>query len=165
MAKSRKKLNSMRWLERQKIEYEVIAFDDTIHSAQGVAAFIGVSVRQVFKTLVVITDTNKPLLVLVGGDCGLDLKQLAAAVGHKKVRMAAHEEAEKLTGLQTGGISALALTMKGWPVVVEAAAAEFDVIYMSAGQRGINVKVSRVAFVDAMQAQLVRCCSPLQDDL
>ena len=164
MAKQ-KKLNSMRWLEQQNISYEVIEFDDNIHSAQGVAEFVGVPVRQVFKTLVVMSDANKPLLVLLSGDCTLNLKLLAAAIGQKKVRMAAHDEAEKLTGLKTGGISALALTMKSWPVYIEAAAEAFDDIYMSAGQRGINVCIPRQAFIDALQVTTVACCSPTENDL
>lgn len=164
MAK-RKKLNSMRWLEQRKIPYSVHEFDDSLHSAQEVATTLGVPPSQIFKTLVVLSPENDPMLVLVGGDCALDLKQLAVASGHKKLQMAPHAKAEKLTGLQTGGISALALTAKHWPIYVEAAALSFDNIYMSAGQRGVNVLLPREDFVRAFDAVVVACCSPLEDDL
>lgn len=160
MAKS-KKLNSMRWLEQRNIAYEIIEFDDSIHSAQGVADFASVPEAQVFKTLVVLSMDNKPLLVLLPGTCALDLKKLAAGTGHKKLQMSTHTQAEKMTGLQTGGISALALTAKNWPVFIEASATQFEDIYMSAGKRGVNVRLSSSAFIEAMPATLVTCCSPL----
>ena len=55
--------------------------------------------------------------------------------------MAAHAEAEKLTGLKVGGISALALTQKHWDVVLDASAEQHPAILVSAGQRGINLEL------------------------
>jgi Cys-tRNA(Pro)/Cys-tRNA(Cys) deacylase len=164
MAK-RKKLNAMRWLEQRDIPYTTYEFDDSLHNAQDVAGVLGIPPAQIFKTLVVLTTAKAPLLVLVSGNCALNLKLLAAAVGEKKLIMAGHDEAEQLTGLQTGGISALALTAKNWPVYVEATATQFGEIYMSAGQRGINLRVPRQAFIDMFNAVVVACCSPLEDNL
>jgi hypothetical protein len=59
---------------------------------------------------------KKPCLALIASDRALDLKRFAAIIGAKKVAMAAHKDAERLTGLQVGGISALALTHKNWSV-------------------------------------------------
>lgn len=155
-----KKLNSMRWLEQHDIAYEVIEFDDSIHSAEGVAEFVGVGASQVFKTLVVLPDTGKPLLVLMDGDSQLDLKALARASGHKQVKMAAHAEAEKLTNLKVGGISPLALTAKNWRVYIDASVQEHETIYLSAGQRGVNLKVNAQALINALNISVVACRLP-----
>ena len=99
----------MRALEARKVPYEVVTFSPDIHSATGVAEAVGLPYQQVYKTLVALRPKGKPLLIMLAGDQELDLKRVAKAVGEKKVRMASHKEAENLTGLQVGGISALAL--------------------------------------------------------
>jgi len=151
----------MRWLEQRQIPYEVIEFDDSIHSAEGVAAFIGTSPEHVYKTLVVLPEgKSKPMLVMLAGDRSLDLKALAKAVGYKRVEMASHQMAEKLTGLKVGGISALALTAKNWPIYIDEAALALESLYMSAGQRGINLKVPVKPLIEALQIKVVACASP-----
>jgi Cys-tRNA(Pro)/Cys-tRNA(Cys) deacylase len=141
-----KKLNSMRFLERNNINYVVHEFDDSIHSADGVALVLGIDLHRVYKTLVVMPDDknarDKPMLVLLSADRELDLKALAQATGMKKVRMAGHVEAESLTGLKVGGISPLMLTGKNWPVFIDAQATDLDWILLSAGQRGTNLQVN-----------------------
>lgn len=161
MAKS-KKLNTMRWLEQQNIAYTVIEFDERIHSAQGVADFANVPPEMVFKTLVLIAEDEKPMLVLIAASHSLDLKKLARASGQKKVRMASHDEAEKLTGLKTGGISSLALIAKNWPIYIDETATHYEEILMSAGQRGINLRLSSQAYIEALKVKVIDCTSPLE---
>ena len=152
-----KKLNSMRVLEAQGVRYEVLSFPDTIHAAVGVAAYCGLPPAQVYKTLVVVLSQGKPALVLIAGDREIQLKRLAQALGEKKLRMATQKEAEAWTGLKVGGISALALLCRGFPVYIDRAAAALDEIIVSAGQRGIDVRltvpdlirVTGAAFIEA----------------
>jgi Cys-tRNA(Pro)/Cys-tRNA(Cys) deacylase len=142
------KLNSMRLLDQRQISYIVHEFPDTIHSADGVADYLGRPREMVFKTLVVLPASGqdktqgKPMLVMVAGSREIDLKKLAKAVGQKKVQMAAHKEAERLTGLQTGGISALALLHKNFPVFLDRPALTLERILVSAGKRGVNLELS-----------------------
>jgi Cys-tRNA(Pro)/Cys-tRNA(Cys) deacylase len=136
------KTNAMRMLEARKIPFEIYTFDLDIHSADGVAEALGLPAHQVYKTLVVVRQRGKPLLVLVAGHQELDLKRLARAVGEKKLRMSSYKEAESLTGLQVGGISALALVNRGFDVYIDQAATELSHILVSAGCRGINLKLS-----------------------
>jgi len=81
---------------------------------------------------------------MVAGDREIDLKALAASVGEKKLSMAAHREAEALTGLQVGGISALMLLNQGFEICIDEAAQALDEIVVSAGQRGVDLRL-RVA--------------------
>lgn len=152
-----KKLNSMRWLETQGVRYKVLSFPETIHSAVGVAAYCGLPPAQVYKTLVIILSQGQPALVLIAANREIQLKRLAQALGEKKLRMATQKEAEVWTGLKVGGISALALFQRGFPVYVDRAAAALDEIVVSAGQRGMDirltvpdlVRVTGAAFVEA----------------
>jgi Cys-tRNA(Pro)/Cys-tRNA(Cys) deacylase len=69
--------------------------------------------------------------------------------------MAAHADAEKLTGLQTGGISALALINKGFDVYLDDQANQHDQIAVSAGQRGANILLPVKDLIRLTRARLV----------
>ncbi len=151
-----KKLNSMRALDADGTTYEVLNFPDTIHSAQGVADHLGVPAAQVYKTLVMMSSAKNPLLVLVPADQEIRLKPLAQTLGDKRLRMATHAEAEKVTGLKVGGISALALRHRNFPVYIAQTATEWDTIFVSAGQRGVNLRLSVEDLVRATNATFVK---------
>ncbi len=150
-----KKLNSMRWLETYGIPYEVCAFPETIHSALGVAEHCGFLPSQVYKTLVVVLSQGTPALVLVAGDQEIHLKRFAQALGEKHVRMATQQEAETWTGLKVGGISALALTHRHWPVYIDHAASALADIVVSAGQRGLDLRLAVADLVRTTGATFV----------
>lgn len=137
------KNNVTRLLDGKGVDYNVYEYDYNagIHAAIDVAHAIHMPPEQVFKTLVVLSDQpgRKPMLVVIPGPKTLDLKQVASAVGEKKVRMSSHAQAEKLTGLQTGGISPLALVNKGFRIYLDARAQDFQHIAVSAGQRGAQI--------------------------
>jgi Cys-tRNA(Pro)/Cys-tRNA(Cys) deacylase len=134
--------NVMRMLDARKVAYEVIVFSPDIHSASAVAEVTGLDPSTVYKTLVIQRQRGKPLLVMVAGDVQVDHRALAASVGEKKVRMATHREAETLTGLQVGGISALALLNKGFDIYVDRAAQDLEHVVVSAGRRGVDVRLA-----------------------
>jgi Cys-tRNA(Pro)/Cys-tRNA(Cys) deacylase len=103
----------------------------------------------VLKTLVIEQDPPraKPYIVMAPAEAEVDLKLLAATLGVKRLRMASHADAERLTGLKVGGISALALTGRGFPVLVAASALEHDLVLVSAGTRGADVELRPVDLI------------------
>ncbi len=138
--------NVTRMLDARKIAYTPVQYDPArFHSAEEVAELIGAPAAQVYKTIVVLREQTgqRPLLVIVPGDREVDLKRLAAGLGEKKLRVAPQREAEALTRLQVGGISALALIGRGFEVVLDTSAERFAAagIYVSGGQRGLNVRL------------------------
>ncbi len=148
---------AMRVLEGHSIPYTPVYYEVVDYlSAAEVAAALGWPVEQTFKTLVVLSDRpgNRPLLALVPGDSHLNLKNLAHASGEKKVQMAPHKEAERLTGLEKGGISPLALIDKSWPVFIDETAILFDRIEISAGKVGFGVLVPVEPLVALLGATL-----------
>jgi Cys-tRNA(Pro)/Cys-tRNA(Cys) deacylase len=155
---STKKTLAMKYLDGQKVAYEPLVYPDSLRDAQEVAKALGLPEEQVYKTLVVPRpESKKPLLVMVPSNRQLDLKKLAAAVGEKKLKMATQRDAEALTGLQVGGISALALVNRGFAVYLDVSARELSQIVVSAGERGQQirlavpdlVKVTRARYADA----------------
>lgn len=154
------KNNVTRFLDSKRITYQLFTYnyDAGIESAVQVAETIGLPPAQVFKTLVVQPEepNRKPLLVVIPGPDTLDLKALAKATNLKKVKMAPHDQAEKLTGLQTGGISPLALINKGFDIYLDEQAQSFPTIAVSAGQRGANVLLAVKDLVQLTRARMVR---------
>jgi Cys-tRNA(Pro)/Cys-tRNA(Cys) deacylase len=150
-----KKLNSLRFLDVIGITYEECRFPETILSASGVAEHLGIPAAQVYKTLVVLPVRGRPLLVMIPGDSALHLKQLAHALQQKKLRMATQKEAEALTGLKVGGISALALRHKHFQVYLDCRAERLEHILVSAGQRGVDVRLKVTDLVHATGAVFV----------
>lgn len=140
------KNNVTRLLQSRKVSYVVhqYDYDAGVHSAVEVAEAIGMAAEQVFKSLVALPDDKKrkPMVVVIPGPETLNLKLLAKATRIKKAKMASHEQAESLTGLQTGGISPLALVNKGFDIYLDNRALAFDKIAVSAGQRGANIEIS-----------------------
>lgn len=130
-------------LDAKKIKYTAHELPEVKVGAQEAAEIIGVPAGQVYKTIVAIRNgPGKPILAVVPGDRELDLKLAAKTVGEKKLKVAAHQQAEELTGLQTGGISPLALINKGFQILIDRSALSFEIILISGGQRGINISIS-----------------------
>jgi Cys-tRNA(Pro)/Cys-tRNA(Cys) deacylase len=147
----------MRVLDGQGVPYEVIEFPDTIHDAAEVARWAGVPPENVYKTLVVEASEPgfKPMLILIAADATLDLKKVAEVIGAKKAHMARHADAEHMTGLKTGGISALALLNRGFAVYIDAWAELLDFIVVSAGQRGLNLRLEPQDLIRVTGARVV----------
>jgi len=134
--------NITRFLDSRKISYTAFETPAEKLGALETANYLKVPAETVFKTIVVTRDKpKKPVLAVIPGTNNVDLKQLALTLGEKKVSLPTEREAEQLTGLQAGGISPLALINKGFQVVIDSAAQDFDEIHVSGGQRGLNIKL------------------------
>jgi Cys-tRNA(Pro)/Cys-tRNA(Cys) deacylase len=157
-----RKTQAMRLLEAKRISYTASIYDDAeaFHSAEEAAAILGVRLTAMYKTLVVLRETtakSKALLVMVPSDSELDLKLLAASLGEKKLRMSSQKEAERLTGLQVGGISVLALRNPGaFEVLIDERARDLETIHISAGERGIEIALKTSDLVAVSGARFVR---------
>ncbi len=155
------KLNSMRLLDARKIPYVAKTYDATgeFHSATEAATLIGAPAESVYKTLVVLRDppkSGKPVLVMGPSPREVDLKLLAKSLGEKSLRMATQREAESLTGLQIGGISALALLNRGFEICFDEPALALEQIHISAGQRGVDLQLAVKDLIALVRAKTVR---------
>jgi len=145
--------NVTRLLDSHKIPYTAFEFPAEKLGAVEVAHLLDVMPEQVFKTIVVAREgKGKPILAVTSGPAEVDLKALAKAVGEKKLVLPTEREAERLTGLQAGGISPLALLNRGFQVVIDETAQLFDEIYISGGQRGLDILLPVQALAELSNA-------------
>lgn len=135
--------NVTRMLDAKKIQFIAHELPEEKIGAFEAANYLGVAPELVYKTIVVVrTVPGKPLLVILPAVMEVDLKLVASALGEKKVLLPSQREAERLTGLQAGGISALALIQRGFQVLIDQSALIHQQIFVSGGQRGLNIQLS-----------------------
>ena len=104
------------------------------------AAALGVEAARVFKTLLASVDGKLVVgVVPVAGQ--LDLKALARAAGGSKAVLADPKLAERTTGYVVGGISPIG-QRKALPTVVDDSALEFATVFVSGGQRGLDLEMA-----------------------
>jgi len=156
---------AVRLLEARRVPHRLIRFDPAIRSAVDVAREAGVEPDRVLKTLVLESEPpqRKPVLLMAPATIEVDLKQLAAALGMKRLRMARHADAERMTGLEVGGISALALAGKGFPALVDASVLHHATVFVSADVRGADIELAPadlVAVTGARPVDLFPAASP-----
>jgi Cys-tRNA(Pro)/Cys-tRNA(Cys) deacylase len=156
-----KKTNACRALDALGVSYELRAyeFDENDLSAETVARKVGLPALQVFKTLCVRADDQDILLAVLPGDQVLDLKALARAAHKRAVEPVALKELVALTGYVRGGVTALACK-KPYPVLVDESAQLFDVISVSAGQRGLQIFVHPERYVAAVRGEYAAIARP-----
>jgi len=149
-----KKTNAARILDRLKISYELIEYevDESDLSAVHVAATAGIQIDRVYKTLVLEGDKSGHFVCIVQGGDEIDLKKAALASANKKVAMIPMKDIEPLTGYIRGGCSPLGMK-KNFPVYIDNSAFDQPFIFISAGVRGMQIKLSPVDLVVACKAK------------
>ncbi len=156
--------NVTRFLDSRKISYQAFELPAEKIGALESARLLGVSPSLLYKTIVVVREKPaKPILAVVPGDHAVNLKNLAAFVGEKKLKVPTMREAEQLTGLQAGGISPLALLNKGFQVVISSESLQHEQIHISGGQRGLNIRLPVKALIDLTHARTAVISDPLAD--
>lgn len=135
--------NVTRILVARKVDFEIHELPEEKLSAVEAATHLGIAPEQMFKTIVALrADGGKTILALVPAEAQVEMKALGRALGGTKIKAASQKQAEQITGLQTGGISPLALMGKGYEVILDSTALDFPNIYLSGGQRGLNISLS-----------------------
>lgn len=147
------KTNAARALDALGIAYELRAYDvdPSDLTAQSVARKIDLPLEQVFKTLLTRSSDGEHLFAVVPGNVELDLKKLAAAAGVRKAELAALKDVEPLTGYIRGGVTVLA-AKKPFRSFADETLELFDVISVSAGQRGLQLVLSPAEYLRATGA-------------
>lgn len=149
------KTNAARLLDAMSITYSLheYAVDPDDLSAETVAHKIGLPLEQVFKTLVVRGDRTGIFFAVIPGNCELDLKATAKATGDRKVEPVSLKEVQPLTGYIRGGVTVLG-AKKAFPVFADETMELFDVVSISAGQRGLQMFLHPADYLRATNATL-----------
>ena len=148
------KTNAARILEGLGISFElhIAEVDESDLSAVTMAHKLGVDPACVFKTLVARGDKTGVLMACIPAAAELDLKALAAASGNKHVEMVPLKDVRPLTGYMRGGCSPLG-GKKAYPVFVDENAILLETIFVSAGQRGVQLRLKPDDLLRAVEGQ------------
>lgn len=147
------KTNAARILDRAKIPYQLIPYevDEADLSAQHLADQLGQDLARIFKTLVLKGDKIGHFVCVLPGDSELDLKKAAKASGNKSCDMIAMKDLQAVTGYVRGGCSPIGMK-KLFPTYLHRSAISFDSVYVSAGQRGLQLLLAADDLATAVNA-------------
>lgn len=150
------KTNVARLLDKAKIPYELVPYtvDENNLAADHVAEELGEDINQVFKTLILHGDRSGYFVCVVPGNTEVDLKKAAKAAGAKKAEMIPMKELLPLTGYIRGGCTSIGMKRQ-FPTFFHTTALDFETIYVSAGQRGLQLKIAPKALIDYVKASVV----------
>lgn len=150
-----KKTNAARLLDAKGISYDLTEYevDENDLSAITLAKKIGQDVEQIFKTLVLRGDKTGVFVCVIPGNAEVDLKKAAKVSGNKNCAMVQQKELLGLTGYIRGGCSPLGMK-KPYPIFIHETCQLFDQIYISAGQRGIQIKLNPEDLIKIVDAEV-----------
>ena len=149
------KTNVARLLDKAKVPYELIPYevDENDLSAVHVAASLGEDIEQVFKTLVLRGDKTGHFVCVIPGEHEVDLKMAAKASGNKKCEMLPLKELLPTTGYIRGGCSPIGMK-KLFPTYFLESCLSFPYIYVSAGVRGLQIKLAPQDLIREARAEV-----------
>ena len=149
------KTNVARLLDQAKVSYELIPYevDENDLSAPHVAESLGEDISQVFKTLVLQGDRTGYFVCVIPGDATVDLKLAAKASGNKKCEMIPMKQLLPLTGYIRGGCSPIGMK-KHFSTYIHYTCEEFPYIFVSAGVRGLQLKIAPADLLRMAQAEV-----------
>lgn len=159
------KTNAVRLLEKAGIKFAVRTYpvDEEHLEAQHVADSIGEDIHQVFKTIVLHGERAGYFVCVVPGNCEIDLKKAAKAAGDKKVDLIHVKELLPLTGYIRGGCSPVGMK-KAFPTYFHSTVLDFVVVYVSAGQRGMQLEIAPQSLIDYCRATVTDLVKNDEDD-
>ena len=149
------KTNAARLLDKAKIPYELIPYevDENDLSAIHVADSLGENIEQVFKTLVLHGDKNGHFVCVIPGEHEVDLKLAAKASGNKKCDLIPMKELLPLTGYIRGGCTPIGMK-KTFSTYIHESCLNYPYIYISAGQRGLQLKLDPNDLIKEVHAEV-----------
>ncbi len=147
------KTNAARLLEQAKVPYELIPYevDENDLSAIHVAASLGEDIDRVFKTLVLKGDKTGHFVCIVPGEEEVDLKLAAKVSGNKSCAMIPMKELLPTTGYIRGACSPIGMK-KSFPTFIHESCMGYQEIYVSAGVRGLQLKIAPEALIKQAKA-------------
>ena len=149
------KTNAARLLSAASIAYELIPYEYTEDdlSATHVAQTLGEDIERVFKTLVLRGDRNGRFVCVIPGNFEVDLKLAAKISGNKSCQMIHVKELLPLTGYIRGGCSPIGMKKK-YPTFIHESALLYDYIFISAGVRGLQIKIAPADLIGFVGAEI-----------
>lgn len=155
MAKKEKevKTNAMRILERMKIKYEILTYEcDEFTDGLETADKLNLPRNLVYKTLVTTGKSKQHYVFVLPIEAEIDFKKAAKVVGEKSLEMLPLKELTPLTGYVRGGCTSIGMK-KQFPTVIDASVEGLEMMYVSAGKLGVQLKLAPADLCKAANAK------------
>ena len=154
------KTNAVRLLEKAGVTFETKEYpvDEEHLDARHVADGVGEDISLVFKTLVLKGERTGLFVCVIPGAEEVDLKKAARAAGDKEAEMLPMKELLPATGYIRGGCSPVGMK-KPLPTFFHVSALDHPKIYVSAGQRGMQLIIAPqdlINFVGGTAVDLIK---------
>ncbi|MGD8485020.1 MAG: YbaK/EbsC family protein [Chloroflexota bacterium] len=128
------------YAEQRGVSIDIVAFDESTHTAPDAAAAIGVELGQIVKSLVFMTPIDpardeaglEPIIALVRGCDRVDLARLGSTAARPRLRRASAREAREATGFAIGGVPPFG-HQRPIPVVMDPALDLYPEVWAAAG--------------------------------
>lgn len=149
------KTNVARLLDKAKISYELVPYivDENNLAATHIAEQLNENIKQVFKTLILRGDKTGHFVCVIPGDEEVNLKKAAKVSGNKKADLIPMKDLLPTTGYIRGGCSPVGMK-KPFPTFFHYTCEEFEYIYVSAGVRGLQLKIKPNDLIEYVKASL-----------
>ena len=150
-----KKTNAMRMLDRAKINYEMNTYEvsDKHQHGEQIAKLVGANVEEVYKTLVLENANHDHYVFVIPVNASLDMKEAAHVVNEKKLHLMPLEQLKQVTGYVRGGCSPIGMKHL-FPTTIDVSAKNLDKLYVSGGQRGMQIIIQVDDLIEITQAQV-----------
>ena len=154
MGKKEVKTNAMRILDRKKISYEYQTYEcDEFTDGIETADKLNLPHEQVYKTIVTTGKSGEHYVFVLPIEAEIDFKKAAKAVGEKSIEMLHLKELTPLTGYVRGGCTSIGMK-KHFPTYIHETCLGFPYIYVSAGQRGLQIKIDPKELINEVRAEV-----------
>lgn len=149
---------ALRALAGSKLDFEVVR-TQRARSAEESAAFQGIELGQLLRTIVIRRTETDYVFVLVPGGRQIDWPKLRAHLGVSRLSLPDADEAKAATGYERGAITPFG-SATAWPVVADATIAGLGIVAIGGGDHGINLHVAATTLVEFLRAELADVTKP-----
>ena len=139
-------------LEATGIEFRVVRTQVARHAEES-AAFQGIPLGSLLRTILVRRAADDYVFVLVPGGRRFDWPKLRALLGTNRLSLPDAEEARAITGYERGAITPFGAA-RPWPVIADASIQGLDRVAIGGGARGVNVHISPQDLIRTTGAQV-----------
>lgn len=139
-------------LKGTALSFEVVR-TERARSVEESAAFQGIPVEALLKTLVVRRGEGDYLLVLVPGPRAIDWNKLRKHLGIKRMTLPDADEAREVTGYERGAITPFGTTAP-LPVIADASIAGAGTVAIGGGAHGVNLHLDADEMIAHLKAEV-----------
>lgn len=136
------KTNAMRLLDKMGIPYDVASYEwDEEHlDAMHASSSAGLNPETVFKTIVLKDGDNRIFVFCLPAILTISMKKVRELTHSRSIDLLPLSDLLKTTGYIRGGCSPLGM-IRRFPTFIEESAQLEEKIYVSAGQRGLQLRL------------------------